>query len=172
MKRWISSQARTGRQIVIWAHDILARDSTASARTVATLVLANFADRDSTWHALAASLTDPDPRIGSVARNLFDALSARRPMPVDWSGARESLAALLDGTATFHFANILQVLRATEIDPGLGAQLARQGPDLLLTFAGAEHKKSRDGSLEFLQIVSGEDFGRDVDAWREWLRQG
>ncbi len=81
------------------AHNILARDSTASTRTVATLVLANFADRDSTRHALAASLTDPDPRVGSVARNLLDALIARRPMPVDWSGARESLAALLDGTA-------------------------------------------------------------------------
>ncbi len=151
------------------AHEVLARDSTWTARAVASLVLGNFPDHDSSWHALAGSLTDSHARVGSLADHVVTEFLAKKRRPVDWSGARESLAALFDGTSPFIFRNLLTVLRLTEIDPELGRQLARRSPDLLLAHAAAEHEYTRDGALTFLRTVSGEDFGRDADAWATWL---
>ncbi len=151
------------------AHEVLARDSTWSARAAATLVLGNFPDHDSTWNALVGSMTDPHARVISVANYVLSEFLRRKQRSVDWSGAHESLLAIFDGTSPFMFRDTLSLLSATDIDPGLGRQLARQSPDLLLAHIAAEHEYTRDGALTFLKAVSGEDFGAEVDAWGEWL---
>ncbi|MYA11930.1 MAG: hypothetical protein F4087_15795 [Gemmatimonadetes bacterium] len=43
------------------SHEVLARDSSLSARVAATLVLGNFMDDDRSWHALVNSVIDPHP---------------------------------------------------------------------------------------------------------------
>ena len=151
------------------AHEILARDESWSARAVATLVLVNFGSRDTSWHALAASLVDPHDRVSSAARSVLERLVKRRTDPVEWSAARGSLSAILAGTRPFVFRNALEVLVATDVDPEFGAQLVREEPDLLLAHADAEHEPTREPAVAFLSAVSGEDFGTNVEAWRAWI---
>jgi hypothetical protein len=154
------------------AHEVLARDESWSARAVATLVLVNFGDHDTSWHALAASLVDPHGRVSLAARRVLERLVKRRKDPVEWSAARAPLSAILAGTRPFVFRQTIEVLVATDVDPGFGAQLVREEPDLLLAYAGAEHDRTREPALAFLSAVSGEDFGTDVEAWRAWIDGG
>lgn len=151
------------------AHEVLARDSSAASRAVATLVLGNFLEDDTSWHALAGSLIDPEPRVVRVASNLIRGLDTGELEPVDWSAARTHLLAIFDGTNPFEIGDMLEVLVATDIAPEFGRQLVRESPDLLLAHAGAEHERTREPATAFLRAVSGEDFGTDVGAWRTWV---
>ncbi len=151
------------------AQEVLVRDSSAASRAVATLVLGNFLDDDTSWHALAGSLIDPEPRVVRVARNVVRGLETDTLEPVDWSAARSNLLALFDGTNPFAIRDMLEVLVATDIAPEFGRQLVRETPDLLLAHAGAEHERTREPAIAFLRAVSGEDFGTDVEAWRAWV---
>lgn len=151
------------------AHGVLASDSSWSARVVAVLVLGNSVADDTSWHALASAAIDPRSAVSSVARAMLVGMSKRRKDPVEWTGARVHLSALLDGTNPSHFDGILQMLVATGIDPQFGRQLVRESPDLLLAHARAEHEPTRAQALAFLRAVSGEDHGTDVEAWTAWV---
>ncbi len=151
------------------AQEVIVRDSSAASRAVATLVLGNFLDDDTSWHALAGSLIDPEPRVVRMARNVVRGLETDTLEPVDWSAARSNLLALFDGTNPFAIRDMLEVLVATDIAPEFGRQLVRETPDLLLAHAGAEHERTREPAIAFLRAVSGEDFGTDVEAWRAWV---
>lgn len=155
-----------------FAREVLARDASWSSRAIATLVLGNFLDDDTSWHGLVGSVIDPHAPVNSVARFMLKELTRRWKRPVDWSGARGPLLAILGGTNPFVFRDTLEVLVATHIDPEFGAQLVREEPELLLAYAGAEHERIRDPALAFLSAVSGKDFGADVEAWRAWMDGG
>ncbi len=151
------------------AHEVLTSESSWSARSIATLMLSNFMDEDTSWHGLVGSLVDPDYRVSSVARAMFDGLVAPEMDPVEWIGARAHLSALLDGTNPLVFREILQVLVATDVDPEFARQLVRETPDLLLAHVGAEHERTREPAVSFLRAISGKDHGTDVAAWTAWV---
>jgi len=151
------------------AHEVLASDSSWLARSVATLVLGNLIDDDSSWHALVESLIDPHARVGSVAMSLVDGLGFGKKDPVEWYGARAPLSAIFGGSNPYAFRYTLNVLVATDIDPEFARQLVREHPDLVLAHVGAEHERTREPAVAFLRAISGEDFGTDVEAWRAWV---
>ena len=151
------------------AHEVLASDPSWLARSVATLVLGNFIDDDSSWHALVESLIDPDAQVGSVAMSMVGGLGLGKKGPVDWSGARASLSAILGGSNPFAFRYTLDILVATDVDPEFARQLVRENPDLLLAYVGAQHEMTREPAVDFLRAISSEDFGTDVEAWRAWI---
>ena len=153
------------------AHEVLARDASWTARAVATMVLGHFPDDNASWHGLALSLIDPTGRVTEMAtRTLEGLIRSGKAHPVRWSEARATLVAVLGGTNPWAFVDILEVLVATEVDAVFGRELARERPELLLAHAGAEHERTREPALAFLRAISGEDFGRDVEAWRAWIR--
>ena len=151
------------------AHEVLARDSSGSARAVATLVLGNFIDDETSWHGLVGSLIDPVARVTTAAQSTLSGLMRQELDPVEWSGARTTLVAIFGGTNPFAFRDTLRLLIATDVDPEFGQQLVRESPDLLLAFVGAEHEFSQALAIAFLRTVSGEDFGPDVAAWTAWI---
>ncbi len=152
------------------ALEVLARDSSMAARAVATLVLGNFLHDDVVWHSLVGSAIDPDARVGGTALAMLRPLANQDLGPVDWSGGRAALSSVFAGTNPFAFESVLRILVATHVDPEFGQGLVRDDPRLLLAYAGAEHDMTRDPAIEFLEAVSGEDFGTDVSAWTAWVR--
>ncbi len=166
---WDLIDGANGEEDRLLAHEVLASDSSWSARSIATLVLGNFMDDHTSWHGLLGSLVDPHARVSSVAQIMLDGLAAPEMDPVEWTGARAHLSALLDGTNPWVFRDILQVLVATDVDPEFARQLAREIPDLLLAHVGAEHERTREPALAFLRAVSGKDFGTDLEAWTAWV---
>ena len=152
------------------ALEVLEKDERWSARIVAAIVVAHFPNKNESWHALADSLIDPAPQVRSVAEQLLNGLlRAEKVVAIDWTNARGTLVALLGGTNAFAFKTILNVLSATDVDSKLAHELVQERPRLLLGFAGAEHDKTRDVAITFLQAISGEDFEQDVRAWKEWI---
>ncbi len=152
------------------SHEVLAQDTSRSARAVATLLLGNFHDDDTSWHGLVGSLTDPNAVVSAVAVNMLDGLiDSKRRRPIEWSAARAPLLALFGGTHPSVFRGVLRVLVATDVDSEFGQQLVRERPDLLLAHVGAEHDRTREPALAFLRTLSGEDFGADIEAWTAWI---
>lgn len=150
------------------ARNALLRDSSVANRTVATLVLSNFADRDSTWFLLAEGVRTRDFASGS-ASSMLRALARGTQRRVDWRPARGTLEALLGGTNLFGYGALLGVLVDTELDPALGRDLARAFPELLLDHVGARNPYTPPAAHRFLVHASGVDHGRDAAAWRRWL---
>lgn len=148
------------------ARNVLERDASWSSRAIAALVLSNFLAEDTSWHGLVGAVIDEDPQVSSVALYMMEQLARKGWDPVDWSGARDPLLAILGGTNPRGFRHTLRILLATDIDPEFGQRLVRENPDFLLAHAGAQHARTREPALAFLQAVSGEDFGTDVEAWR------
>ena len=78
------------------AHEVLAKDTSRSARVVATLLLGNFMDDDTSWHGLVGSLVDPDPASqngGQQHARGADLHAKERPRRLV-CGARASVGAL------------------------------------------------------------------------------
>ncbi len=153
------------------ALELLARDASWQTREVATLVLSNFTGRDESWHALVLAATDPVDRVAGMAGLVLRGLTGPDDSlrPVDWTPAEEPLLAIFGGTSPFQFGTTLRVLVATGVAPEFGRRLARGRPDLLLAYAGAEHRGTRAPAITFLKAISGEDFGTDVEAWAAWI---
>jgi hypothetical protein len=169
---WGLVDALDDEQDRLLAHEVLANDSSWSARATAASVLVNFSAQDGAWHDLVSTLIDPDGRVqtlaGAVLRGLIG-VERGRSRPVRWESTQEPLMALLKGTNLFAFPTILELLAATEVRPALARQLIRGAPDLLLGYVGAEHEGTRETAIEFLKFVSGEDFGANPEAWSEWM---
>lgn len=158
-----------GEEDRLLAHEVLTRDSSMAARAAATLVLGNFIDDDASWHGLVGSAIDPHAPVSSTALSMLGGLSMQDLDPVGWSAGWAPLSAVFGGTNPFAFGDVLRVLVATDVDPEFGRQLVRESPDLLLAHVGAEHERTREPAIAFLEAVSGEDFGTDVEAWTAWV---
>jgi hypothetical protein len=143
-------------------------DSSWANRTVAALVLSNFAERDSAWYLLAEGVRATDSG-ASIAGMVLSALSRGAPRRVDWSPSRDALRALFGGTNLFAYTDVMDALVATEIDPALGRELARVDAELLLDHLGATNPFSPPPVHRYLVHVRGQDLGRDPAAWRQWL---
>lgn len=153
------------------AHDVLARDESGTSRTIATLLLGNSIDDETSWHGVVGSLIDPDARVNTIARSILEGVLEQDWDPVEWSRSRASLLALFGGTNPFAFDVILKILVATSVDPEFGQQVAREKPHLLLAHAGAEREHTREPAIAFLKAVSGEDYGTDLKAWTAWINR-
>ncbi len=152
------------------ALEVLAKDASWSSRFVALVVLGLTPENDASWHGLADSLIDSAPQVTNMAGRVLQGLiRSGKASPVQWSGGRETLLSLFAGTNPFAFNEILSTLVATEIDPEFGRELVLAMPDLILAHAGAEYEKFGKPAQDFLAAISGEDFGRNVKAWSEWL---
>ncbi len=165
-------RARRSRPDWLAARTVILQDASVQHRAAAALVLSNFPARDSTWYVLAEGLrTIPDVAT-SMTELVLTALARSDSFVVDWAPARTTLAALLGGTTLFAYPKLLEALVATRIDPVLGTELARVNPDLLLSHAGARNPLSRAAGQRFLRHISGQDFGADVQKWKDWLTHG
>lgn len=154
------------------ALEILKKDESWSSRLVATTVLGLIPDKDASLHGLVDSLIDSSYQVTNMAARVIQGLiRSDKASPIDWSGARDTLLALLAGTNPFVFNDVLKTLIATEINSDFGRELVQAMPDLILAHAGAEHEEFGKPAQDFLAAISGEDFGRDVEAWAKWIEK-
>jgi len=147
---------------------VLRKDGFAYNRMVAAMILSNFADRDSTWHALVDALRDPHEAVREAADQVLANLPDRT---VDWRPAAPSLAHLLAGTNLPAMGTVFAALRRTQVDPALAKTLLRGDGEWLLTHLRAEYPGAKSEAHELLvQLAGGKDLGMSDAAWRKWIR--
>jgi hypothetical protein len=147
----------------------LAANGNSDDRVVAVLLLANFAESDSTWWALAAAVRDPAAKVRSTAAQLLTALARRAPRRVDWTPVTPTLRTLIDGTNLFWHNQVMEVLAATQIDSALARPLLHGGGDLVLAKLRSQGMAERQASRRFLVQLAGRDLGESPAAWEEWI---
>ena len=147
----------------------LAKDRNWRNRVVAALVLANFANNDTTWWALADALRDPFGIVNGTAAQVLSSLRRGAPRRVNWVPAVPGLRALLDGTNLFAHDEIMLVLAATNIDTSLARPLLKNGGAIIIAKLRSQDVAGRHAAHEFLVAVAGRDLGDDPDRWDAWL---
>jgi hypothetical protein len=153
------------------ALETLAHDRNGQNRIVAIGILSGFPERERTWHALihAARGFGVQDWGRSQAAFAIGALSSSAPESMDWSPVADDLSALLGGTNLFAFMPLLEVLARTGLSAEMTATLLAGGPPLLMDHLAAESPMPKQRAQRFLEKVSGETHGDDVDAWRAWI---
>jgi hypothetical protein len=145
----------------------LRRDGFYANRVVASAVLANFADRDSTWWALAEALRDPNEAVRIAASIVLTEMPAR---PVDWTPVVPTLRLLLGGTNLAAMEGVFTMLARTRVSPSLAKALLRGDGTWVLEHLRAEYPGGHEAAHALLaQLNSGGDLGPSADAWARWL---
>jgi hypothetical protein len=152
------------------ARRVILQDADVVHRGAAALVLSNFAERDSTWYLLTEAVAVRGGMAAGLAEQTMRALARSGLFTVDWMPARDNLEALVGGTNLFFYTSLLNVLVDTKVDKDLGRHLARINTELLLDHIVSRGSMSRFPAHNFLTYISGEDFGNNREAWRNWLQ--
>jgi hypothetical protein len=141
-------------------------------RVIASAILANFPEDDSSWCTLMEVLRDREPIVNTTARQSLTVMAKSSAKPVNWTPCVQTLRHLLAGTNLFAYTTVLDVLHQTRIPPSLASQLLNESTkDLLLAHLQAHHEQERNFAHEFLRSLAGEDFGTDPAIWRKWIER-
>lgn len=138
-------------------------------RSVAALILASFPESDAVRRGLLDAVRDPDDQVRSLVADAADAMSRLHPRTVDWRPVGGGIHAMLDGTAVFRFATVVDVLTRTGVGPRDAALLLRGGGAMLVDVLASEHTFFSARSRTLLTQLAGRDLGPDPDSWREWI---
>ena len=152
------------------ALDVLARSPNMYNRSVAALILTNFADRDGAWQALVEALRESDGPVKGFARDALYANSRRSRTPKDWTRMASAVHAILDGTSLFQLEPLAEVLiDRPEIGPQHASAFLRNGGEMLLNYLASEQPTLSRPARRLLIKLHGSDLGTDVAAWRRWV---
>jgi hypothetical protein len=152
------------------AQQVLDQADDAEARSVASIMLMNFASEDAAWRILVSGLRDPDDLVQSTCLQALNSLATYHPRTIDWAPAISDLVSLLHGTDLFAFQFLLKALTVTKIDPVLaGPLLRRGGARLVIAYLRAEHEEQRYLARRFLVQIHGRDLGSDLPSWENWV---
>lgn len=145
-------------------------DSNYRNRMAAVALLSNFTDDDRVLHALMRAQLEADGPVGAMASIVLSSFAQTSPRAVDWAPVAPELHQMLRGTAIFHLAETMRLLVATGADSSLAVPLLRDGGEMLLAFAAAEHTDLRYSAHRLLVALRGKDLGDDAGAWLNWVR--
>jgi hypothetical protein len=153
------------------ALDVLAQDRTGLNRAIAVGILSGFPHRDEAWHALVRAARGFGPLDGGrdAAAMMINSMTWEVPETLDWRPVADDLAALLNGTNLFAFMPLLEVLSRTGSPPDMTRELLADGAPLVIDHLAAKSPMPRQAARLFLERVSGEEHGDDVEAWKVWM---
>jgi hypothetical protein len=146
----------------------LGADGNAENRALAAAVLSNYAQSDDAWRALVAGLRDDAGLVAMVAQASLAALRSSGSRRVDWGPAKTDLVPLIAGANVWAYTELLAVLAATDIDPGLAAPLLAGNWHLVVSHARARDLRAREPAAAFLERISGIQ-SDDAERWQQWL---
>lgn len=164
-------ESHTNEEDLRLALDVLARDRTPFNRVIAVAILGGFPDREEALHGLIRAARGYGPLDwgrGSAVRTL-GVISRHVPASVEWTPVEDDLAALIDGTNLFAFMPVLELLTRTGVPAELRRDLLGDGAPLVMDHLAAKSLSHRQAARLFLERVSGEDHGNDVEAWKAWI---
>jgi hypothetical protein len=145
----------------------LRRDGFYANRVVAAAVLANFADRDSTWWSLTEALRDPNEAVRIAASTVLSQTPARA---VAWAPLAPTLRLLLGGTNLPAMEGVFTILARTRVSPSLAKALLGGDGAWVLEHLRTEYPGGREAAHALLvQLNGGEDLGTSADVWARWI---
>jgi hypothetical protein len=148
---------------------ILTKDANGMHRALSAVLLARFAEDDSTWGTLVDALRDPNGIVSATASQVLGTLGHALPRTVNWTPFVPSLRALLDGTNLFAYNTVLTLLAQTKVSPALARPLLRGGGELLVAKLRSQDPFASHAAHRLLVQLAGEDLGVDAIKWQRWL---
>ena len=156
-----------GDSAALWT---LANDRNQQNRAIAPLILAQFPDRESTWHALMSAQRGPSDWPSQFSKMALIAISVGAARPVDWRPVTADLEYVMSGTNLFAYLDVLAVLARTSVGLDVGRRLIAVESPLLLDNLESLNPHRAAIVRRFLRQAGGVDYGDDTGRWAEWLR--
>ncbi|HTE43903.1 MAG TPA: hypothetical protein VK636_01560 [Gemmatimonadaceae bacterium] len=149
----------------------LETDRNSQNRTMALIVIASFADRDSAWHALADGLRDPSSgMVNATAAQLLGMLTRSAARPVDWRPMADRLRYIIDGTNLFGLDQLMTTLGATAINSSLAPILLQGGGTIVEAKLHSGDAHAKAAAISFLSQISGTPHSTDPAVLEQWMR--
>jgi hypothetical protein len=164
-------ESRSTQQDLRTALSVLSRDRNGINRQIAVGILGAFSERQEAWHAMvrAARGFGPEDPGRDAAAGMIVASAHKVPALIDWSPVADDLAAIVSGTNLFAFVPVLALLTRTGLPLALTRELLADGAPLVVDHLAAWSPMPRQSARRFLERVSGEEHGDDVEAWKAWI---
>jgi hypothetical protein len=167
---WPAVQAFRKESNFALAEQVLDHSDDPRARTLAAVVLMNFASEDGAWRSLVSGLRDPDELVQAACLQALNSLATFHPRKVNWAPAVSDLVDLLHGTDLDAFQFVLKTLIATSVDSALASSLLTHGgARLAIAYLHAEHEEQRNLAHIFLVVIAGRDLGNNPVFWENWV---
>lgn len=138
-------------------------------RSVAVLILSNFAGNPSALVALFDALRESDGPVKFLAARVLQALPGRSGGLVDWTPVSESVNAILNGTSVAVLTSVIGTLVRSGAGPEYAKPFLHDGGDMLLALLGSESPIIAKPAHTLLATLRGRDLGTDVGEWRKWI---
>jgi hypothetical protein len=152
---------------------VLATDAAPHRRAAAAYLLGYAPSRRAVVEALLPSIDDP---VALVRNNVLRVLVMTQQGADDPILPLPPLLAALRypetsdrNKAAYALHHLLDKAWAGKTFAHLRAQVIREVGELLVEMAAMKQPNNRDPALQILRVLSGADFGADVEAWRRWL---
>jgi hypothetical protein len=150
------------------ARRTLDSDSVMANRSIAAIILGNFADRDAAWWALVDAQRE-QTTVSSMAGMSLRMMGRRSPRTVNWAPMVDRLRLIVDGTNLFAFNQTMNTLTATGISPALAQPLLANGGTIVLAKLRSGDVFAKREAANFLARLSGLPSTSDADTFARWI---
>lgn len=153
------------------ATTVLARSPSAPDRGIAALILANFPERDETWHALLRAAVEEHQWLDAgLAQATMASLARRHPRSVDWTPVAPLIHDMLDGMALPVFGDVVSTLLVTgAASPANAKSFLQGGGEMLAAYLETSRSEIRDPVRQLLIGLRGADLGPRREPWMRWI---
>lgn len=151
------------------AHKTIQNDGNILNQVLASIVLLNFESGKEEKYMMLDQMRSKDSQISRFAATVLNIMT-QDSSKVDWSGATESIQALIAGTNLHNLGTTLEILTRTKISSSLSDQILSDKIFLLEEQLKVKHKKTRKETLAFINQISGKELNNSSEALK-WLSQ-
>ena len=164
---WDELRSTEGRDQLL---DILSNEGNDTARYMAAQALISFHDDMSVRQKLVEAFRDPNQNVGGNAAQVLELWNKHFHEPVDWSSSIPTFRRVLGGEASSHIMTVMTLIMDSG-DRTLGLKLLQDNTEFVLAMLGSQTSEISQRAYEFLNAVSGQDFGMEGEDWREWIQE-
>lgn len=151
------------------AHETIQNDGNVLNRILASVILLNFDGNKEEKYMMLDQMRSKDSQISRFSATVLNIMT-KDSSKVDWSGATESIQALIAGTNLHNLGTTLEILTRTKISSSLADQILSDNTFLLKERLKVKHEETRKETLAFTSQISGKDITTSEEGLK-WLTQ-
>ncbi|MFA6029377.1 MAG: HEAT repeat domain-containing protein [Elusimicrobiota bacterium] len=147
---------------------VLRGDADSAKRSSALYLLAYLRDPSQVNAAVSLGLTDPDDRVREAAMRVYSDMAVYRrdvALPV------EKISEALDYPSVDDRTRALAVMIGLADHPLHREFVVKNASTQILRLLRLHNASNHDMALTALRMLTGQDFGRDNDAWDAWVQK-
>jgi hypothetical protein len=139
-------------------------------RSVAAVILSNFAERSEVFPALLRGMLESDGPVKNWSSETLAFVAAKPAVKPNWKTLAPEIRSILDGTSLFILDDVLKLLAGrSDIGPDLAGPFLAGGGEMIVSYLDNPQPIRSGPARAVLTKLRGADLGAEPAAWRSWI---